>query len=69
MKQIKSQGLLGAEVLINSTLAEFDGIDLKDVVKELKALERENYIRMIGDKKNINDQSVFRVPEDQRQAS
>jgi DNA-binding MarR family transcriptional regulator len=69
MKQIKSQGLLGAEVLINSTLAEFDGIDLKDVVKELKALERENYIRMIGDKKNIKDQSVFRVPEDQRQAS
>jgi hypothetical protein len=69
MKQIQNQGLLGAEVLINSTLAEFDAIALEDVTKQLKALQRENYIRMIGDKKNIKDQSVFRVPEDQRQAS
>ena len=68
LKQIRSQGLLGVEVLINSTLAEFDAIALKDkdVVKQLKALERENYIQMIGNDKNIKDQSVFRVPEDQR---
>ena len=69
MKQIKTQGLLGAKVLINSTLAEFDEVDLNGVIKELKALEQENYIQMIGDETNIQDQSVFRVPEDQRSAS
>lgn len=69
MKQIKSQGFLGTEVLIHSTQEEFDAIAPEEIIQKLKELERENYIKIIGQDNNIKGQFVTLVPESQRQGS